>query len=65
MEHFVGLAVSQELTHRCVISSDGKTVWQGKCSSTPEDISYGGNCVEGTGSSLLPGGGASAAGESG
>jgi hypothetical protein len=38
MEHFVGLDVSQELTHLCVISSDGKTVWQGKCSSTPKDI---------------------------
>jgi transposase len=38
MEQFVGLDVSQELTHLCVISSDGKTVWQGKCSSTPDDI---------------------------
>ena len=28
-------------------------------------FSYGGNCVEGAGSSLLPGGGASAAGELG
>jgi transposase len=38
MEQFVGLDVSQELTHLCVISSEGKIVWQGKCSSTPEDI---------------------------
>lgn len=38
MEQFVGLDVSQELTHVCVITSDGKTVWQGKCSSTPDDI---------------------------
>jgi len=38
MEQFVGLDVSQELTHVWVISSDGKTVWQGKCSSTPGDI---------------------------
>jgi hypothetical protein len=29
MEQFVGLDVSQELTHLCIISSEGKTVWQG------------------------------------
>jgi transposase len=38
MDQFVGLDVSQELTHPCVIGSDGKIVWQGKCSSTPDDI---------------------------
>jgi transposase len=38
MELFVGLDVSQGLTHLCVINSDGKTVWQGKCCSTPDDI---------------------------
>lgn len=38
MDQFVGLDVSQELTHLCVISGDGKTVWRGKCSSTPDDI---------------------------
>jgi hypothetical protein len=38
MEQFVGLDVSQELTHLCVIGNDGKTVWQGKCCSTPDDI---------------------------
>lgn len=38
MELFVGLNVSQELTPLCVISDDGQTVWQGKCSSTPDDI---------------------------
>ncbi len=30
MELFVGLDVSQELTHLGGIASDGKTVWQGK-----------------------------------
>jgi transposase len=38
MEQFVGLDVSQELTHLCIVGSDGKIVWQGKCASTPEDI---------------------------
>ncbi|MER9625700.1 IS110 family transposase [Mesorhizobium sp. M0222] len=38
MDQFVGLDVSQEMTHLCVIGNDGKLVWQGKCLSTPEDI---------------------------
>ena len=38
MTHHVGLDVSQEMTHLCVIGTDGKIVWQGKCLSTPEDI---------------------------
>lgn len=38
MDQFVGLDVSQEMTHLCVIGGDGKVVWQGKCPSTPEDI---------------------------
>jgi transposase len=38
MEHFVGLDVSQEVTHLCVIDGQGKTVWQGRCLSTPEAI---------------------------
>ena len=29
MEQFVGLDVSQEMTHLCVIGGDGKIVWQG------------------------------------
>jgi hypothetical protein len=29
MEQFVGLDVSQAMTHVCIIGSDGKTVWQG------------------------------------
>ncbi len=38
MEQFVGLDVSQEVTHLCVVDSKGETVWQGRCSSTPETI---------------------------
>ncbi len=38
MEHFVGLDVSQEMTHFCVIDGQGKTVSQGRCLSTPEAI---------------------------
>ena len=38
MEQFVGLDVSQDVTHVCVIGSGGKIEWQGKCSSTPEAI---------------------------
>ena len=38
MEQFVGLDVSQALTHLCVIGGDGKTMWQGKCHSTPKAI---------------------------
>lgn len=38
MQHFVGLDVSQETTHLCVIDGEGKTAWQGKCLSTPEAI---------------------------
>jgi len=38
MKHFVGLDVSQDLTHICIVDSDGKTKWQGKCKSTPEEI---------------------------
>jgi transposase len=38
MEQYVGLDVSQEVTHLCVVDSKGKTAWQGKCSSTPDAI---------------------------
>jgi transposase len=38
MEHFVGLDVSQEVTHICVVNGDGKIIWQGTCGSTPESI---------------------------
>ena len=38
MQQFVGLDVSQEMTDLCVIDSDSKIIWQGKCLRTPEDI---------------------------
>jgi len=38
MEHYIGLDVSLELTSICVIDGTGKTLWEGKCASTPEAI---------------------------
>jgi transposase len=38
VELYVGLDVSLELTSVCVVDSGGKTLWQGKCASTPEAI---------------------------
>jgi transposase len=38
MERYVGLDVSQEQTSVCVVDGSGKTLWQGKCASTPEAI---------------------------
>jgi transposase len=38
MKHYVGLDISQEETHICVIDENDKTVWQGKCLSTPDAI---------------------------
>ena len=38
MEQFVGLDVSQQLTHVCVVDGDGRVVWRGTCLSTPEEI---------------------------
>ncbi len=38
MEHFIGLDVSQKVTHLCIVDNKGSTVWQGKCVSTPEAI---------------------------
>jgi len=38
MDHYVGLDVSLEQTSVCVIDGDGKTLWQGKCASTPEAL---------------------------
>ena len=38
MEQYVGLDVSQDVTYVCVVDRDGKTLWQGECLSTPEDI---------------------------
>ena len=38
MNHYVGLDVSQEETHICVVDQNGKQLWQGKCASTPDAI---------------------------
>ncbi|MBV8399505.1 MAG: hypothetical protein JOZ17_12305 [Acetobacteraceae bacterium] len=38
MEQFVGLDVSQKLTHVCVVDQKGSVVWQEICLSIPEDI---------------------------
>ena len=38
MEQYIGLDVSQEETHICVVNKHGEAVWQGKCPSTPEAI---------------------------
>src|SRR5580704_12899752 len=38
MEQFVGLDISQAMTHLCVVDDKGKKIWQGKCPTNPEDI---------------------------
>ncbi len=38
VEQYVGLDVSLEQTSICVVDASGKTLWQGKCASTPEAI---------------------------
>lgn len=38
MEQYVGLDVSLEQTAICVVDGSGKTLWQGKCASTPGAI---------------------------
>jgi transposase len=38
MDHYVGLDVSLERTSICVVDSDGRVLWQGKCASTPEAL---------------------------
>ena len=38
LEQFVGLDVSQKLTHVCVVDREGKALWRGSSSTTPEDI---------------------------
>lgn len=35
MSLFVGLDVSQRLTHICVVDADGRRVWRGKCATDP------------------------------
>ena len=38
MELYVGLDISQSMTHLCVVDSKGKRTWEGKCSTTPDAI---------------------------
>ena len=38
MEQYIGLDVSQKLTHVCVVDQKGSVVWRGTCLSTPDDI---------------------------
>ncbi len=38
MEHYVGLDVSQRVTHVCIMDAKAQIIWQGKCASTPEAI---------------------------
>ena len=38
MEQYVGLDVSQDVTHVCVVDRDGNRIWQGDCDSTPDAI---------------------------
>ncbi|HEV3304421.1 MAG TPA: transposase [Planctomycetaceae bacterium] len=38
MELYVGLDISQSMTHLCVVDSEGKRIWEGKCPTTPEAI---------------------------
>jgi transposase len=38
VEQYVGLDVSLAQTSICVVDGSGRTLWQGKCASTPEAI---------------------------
>jgi transposase len=38
MEQFVGLDVSQQETHVCVVDRDGVALWRGTCASSPANI---------------------------
>ena len=38
MKQYVGLDVSLEQTAVCIVDEQGKTLWRGKCASTPEAI---------------------------
>jgi transposase len=35
MQLFVGMDVSQRLTHLCVVDAAGKRIWRGKCATDP------------------------------
>ena len=38
MKQYIGLDVSQDVTHVCVVDHDGHKLWEGDCDSTPEAI---------------------------
>jgi transposase len=38
MRQYVGLDVSLEQTAVCIVDEQGKALWRGKCTSTPEAI---------------------------
>ncbi|MGO8670310.1 MAG: hypothetical protein ACLQVD_02935 [Capsulimonadaceae bacterium] len=38
MSHYVGLDISQKEAHICIITHEGKTMWQGKCLTSPTAI---------------------------
>lgn len=38
MELYVGLDISQSMTHLCVVDSKGKRIWEGKCRTEPGEI---------------------------
>lgn len=38
MKRYVGLDVSQQFTHVCVVDDEGRITWQGQCVSTPDAI---------------------------
>ena len=38
MTNYVGLDVSQKSTTLCVVDGDGRRLWRGQCTSSPEQI---------------------------
>jgi transposase len=38
MQGYVGLDVSQQVTHVCVVDAEGRVNWRGRCASTPDAI---------------------------
>jgi transposase len=38
MELYVGLDISQSMTHLCVVDGKGKRLWEGKCETRPDAI---------------------------
>jgi transposase len=37
-EQYIGLDISQDVAYVCVVDREGKSLWQGKCDSTPESM---------------------------